>query len=267
MTLVSGLGTRLRSYFNRRQRTSVRNLCIYLATMANQRIAKTYAVTLLHAATGLAFFLVSKSKSFNRCYTVPMATPNFFPSYTVRSANTSPVVVRRRPKVPPKGSLPVFSRPGVYKPTPKRAVPTTYPVKGNSRGKGAEGVISRRHGVDDETQRILKESEAICRRSDEGAQGLRDFWRDFGEDANQLQQKMKDAMENAAKEDKEFQERVTRGVDKCDQIIKELAEMYEESDRKAIEYRRLSKAQDQQLHEAQVEYREARRANRRAGLR
>ncbi|KAA1478627.1 hypothetical protein DENSPDRAFT_692087 [Dentipellis sp. KUC8613] len=196
-----------------------------------------------------------------------MAAPNFFPSYTVCSANASSVVVRRRPKVPPKGSLPVFSRPGVYKPTPKRAVPTTYPVKGNSRGKGAEGVISRRHGVDDETQRILKESEAICRRFDEGAQGLRDFWRDFTEDANQLQQEMKDVVEESAKERKEFQERWTREVSKIHQIEKKIAEMCEESDRKAIEYRRISKAQDQQLHQAQVGYREARRANRRAGLR
>ncbi|KAA1478637.1 hypothetical protein DENSPDRAFT_845774 [Dentipellis sp. KUC8613] len=195
-----------------------------------------------------------------------MATPNSSPGPTAGSTGASPVVVRRRPKERPKGFLPIFSRPGVYRrPNPTRAVPTTYPVKGKTRSKGAEGLLSC-HSDEDDTE-LLNRSKALRHGLRERAQGLLDFWRDFGEDANQLQQKMKDAMENADKEDKEFQERWTREMSEFHQIKKEIAEMCEESDRKAIEHRRISKAQDQRIHEAQVEYRELRRANRRAGLR
>ncbi|KAA1478620.1 hypothetical protein DENSPDRAFT_691424 [Dentipellis sp. KUC8613] len=213
-----------------------------------------------------------------------MAAPNFFPSYTVRSANTSSVVVRRRPKVPPKGSLPVFSRPRVYRPTPKRAVPTTYPVKGNPRGKGAEGVISRRHGVDDETQRILKESEALGHELREDTQGILDFWREFTErmfdvysmlrvtdvgmkGASHLQQQMEDVMEDADRDSERVQGIVREELGKVDKIMKNIDKAAEDYDRQAIEHRRISKAQDQRIHEAQVEYRELRRDGRRAGLR
>ncbi|KAA1478616.1 hypothetical protein DENSPDRAFT_934326 [Dentipellis sp. KUC8613] len=78
---------------------------------------------------------------------------------------------------------------------------------------------------------------------------------------------MKDAMENADKEDKEFQERWTREMSEFRQIKKEIAEMCEESERKAIEHRRISKLQAQEYHEVRMEYRELRRDGRRAGLR
>ncbi|KAA1478632.1 hypothetical protein DENSPDRAFT_692398 [Dentipellis sp. KUC8613] len=218
-----------------------------------------------------------------------MTTPNPFPSSTVRSANASPVVVRRRPKEPPKGSLPgstnaspvvvrrrpkerqkgslpIFSRPGVYRPNPKRAVATTYPVKGKTRGKGAEGLLSCQSDGEDDTE-LLNRSKALRHELCEDAQGILDFWTDFTERASNFRQEMKDVREDADKDSERVQGIVREELGKVDKIKKRLAAMYEESDRKAIEYRQLSKAQDQQLHEAQVEYREARRANRRAGLR
>ncbi|KAA1476848.1 hypothetical protein DENSPDRAFT_874887 [Dentipellis sp. KUC8613] len=195
-----------------------------------------------------------------------MATPNSSPGPTTSSTDASPVVVRRRPKERPKGSLPIYSRPGAYRrPNPKRAVPTTYPVKGKTRSKGAEGLLSCQSDDEDDTE-LLNRSKALRHELCEGAQRILD-WRDFEEGANQLQQELKDVMENADKDSERVQGIVREELGKIDKIKKRLAEMYEESDRKAIEYRRLSKAQDQQLHEAQVEYREARRANRRAGLR
>ncbi|KAA1473868.1 hypothetical protein DENSPDRAFT_300599 [Dentipellis sp. KUC8613] len=196
-----------------------------------------------------------------------MATPNSSPGPTAGCTDALPVVVRRRPKERPKGSLPIYARPGVYKsPNTKRAVPTTYPVKGNPRGKGAEGLL-KRHSHDEDHTELLKPSEALRHELHEDTQDILDFWRDFTERASNFRQEMKDVREDADKDSERVQGIVREELGKVDKIKKRLAAMYEESDRKAIEYRRLSKAQDQQLHEAQVEYREARRANRRAGLR
>ncbi|KAA1478347.1 hypothetical protein DENSPDRAFT_845504, partial [Dentipellis sp. KUC8613] len=128
------------------------------------------------------------------------------------------------------------------------------------------GTHSTDQSDEDDTE-LLNRSKALRHGLRERAQGLLDFWRDWTERADHLQQEMKDAREDSAKDRKEFQERWTRDVSEFHQIKKEIAEICEESERKAIEHRRISKAQDQRIHEAQVEYRELRRANRRAGLR
>ncbi|KAA1476850.1 hypothetical protein DENSPDRAFT_534025 [Dentipellis sp. KUC8613] len=203
-------------------------------------------------------------KVADRCSAVPMATPNSSPGPTAGSTAASSVLVRRRPKERPNGSLPIYSRPGAYRrPKSKRAVPTTYPVKGKTCGQGTEGLL-KRHSDDEDDTELLNRSKALRHELREGAQDILDLWGDFPERASHLRQEMKDAREDAAKEREEFQEVMRR---KADQIRKKIAEEREDSERKAIETRRIRKAQDQQRHQARTEYREFRREGRRAGLR
>ncbi|KAA1473867.1 hypothetical protein DENSPDRAFT_840393 [Dentipellis sp. KUC8613] len=85
--------------------------------------------------------------------------------------------------------------------------------------------------------------------------------------ASHLQQEMEDVMEDADKDSERFQGIVRAELGEVDKIDKRLAEMYAESDRKAIEHRQISKVQGQEYHEVRMEYRELRRDGRRAGLR
>ncbi|KAA1473864.1 hypothetical protein DENSPDRAFT_300407 [Dentipellis sp. KUC8613] len=197
-----------------------------------------------------------------------MAAPNFFPSYTVRSANASPVIVHRRPKEFPKGSLPIYSRPQPYgQPSPPHALRTRFPLKGRHRGKGAEGVLSRRHRVDDETKQVLKQSEDLPQGSREDAQDDSDFYKYLAESAMHLRERAENFSELATKECERIEGIVAEEVGKSVQIIKEAAREREDRERKVIESRRIRKAQEQLRHQARMEYREFRRDGRRAGLR
>ncbi|KAA1476846.1 hypothetical protein DENSPDRAFT_533774 [Dentipellis sp. KUC8613] len=110
-----------------------------------------------------------------------MATPNSLPSSTLRSTDTSSAV-RRRPKERPKGSLQIYSRPRLYGlPSPPYALRTRYPLKGKPRGKGAEGVLSRQRGVDDETKQVLKRCEDLRHGLHEDSQDILDLYGDLAE--------------------------------------------------------------------------------------
>ncbi|KAA1470503.1 hypothetical protein DENSPDRAFT_702634 [Dentipellis sp. KUC8613] len=189
-----------------------------------------------------------------------MATPNFFPSSTVRSANASPVVVRRRPKESQKGSLPIYSRPRPYGlPSPPHALRTRYPLKGRPRGKGAEGVYSRRHGVDEETKQALKQSE-------DHAQDDPDFFQNLAEYAGQLRQRAEKLIEVTTQESQSFIG-IRGEANRIFQGIEELEKEQHESHQSTLKTRSYIKERDRELHEMQIAFRERRRADRQAGLR
>ncbi|KAA1478624.1 hypothetical protein DENSPDRAFT_691681 [Dentipellis sp. KUC8613] len=117
---------------------------VYIATMGTLRTLKPSYGNFPHISCNSSpcsrRILVPPSlevKVIDWYSTMPMATPDSSPAFTTHPANASPVLVYRRPKERPKGSLPIYSRPRPYGlPSPPHALRTSSLSKSQRVGKG-----------------------------------------------------------------------------------------------------------------------------------
>ncbi|KAA1478342.1 hypothetical protein DENSPDRAFT_845492 [Dentipellis sp. KUC8613] len=130
-----------------------------------------------------------------------MATPNSLPDSTVQSTVASPALARRRPNERPKGSLPTYSRPQTYRSqNPPHALRTSSLSTGRYLSKGTKDVLSRQHGVDDETKQVPKGPEGVREGLREDTQDVLDFLSNVAERAIHLRQRAEKLSESATQE-------------------------------------------------------------------
>ncbi|KAA1476825.1 hypothetical protein DENSPDRAFT_933300 [Dentipellis sp. KUC8613] len=226
-----------------------------------------YHASLCRTPAGTPLLHISKGNLSNHC-SVSMATPNAAPCLPVSSTDTLHAHHRRRPNERPKGSLPTYSRPEMYRlPNPPHALRTSSLLKGRYLSKVTQNVRSRRRGADDESKQVMKQSEDVRHGVREDIQNVLEYLSNLADRAVHIRQRAEKVSEVATKERERIEETSREEVGKNVQIRKEIAKEREDRERKVTESRRIRKAQEQQRHQARMEYREFRRDGRRAGLR
>ncbi|KAA1476845.1 hypothetical protein DENSPDRAFT_533969 [Dentipellis sp. KUC8613] len=173
----------------------------------------------------------------------------------------------RRPNKCPKGSLPTYSRPKTYRlQTPPHALRTRSLLKDKPHGKGAEGVLLRRCGVDDETKRVLTWSAEVCQESREAVRDSRAFSSTLVEYGHYADQRIKELKQDITED--------TRGLQKSEDVRRGSSRSRRDNREEignapqiASEFKRDMKTKTERLHQSMVAYRNLRREGRRAGLR
>ncbi|KAA1476843.1 hypothetical protein DENSPDRAFT_853945 [Dentipellis sp. KUC8613] len=197
-----------------------------------------------------------------------MATPNSPPDSTIQSTVASPALARRRPNERPKGSLPTYSRPQTYRSqNPPHALRTSSLLTGRYLSKGTKDVLSRQHGVDDETKQVPKRPEDVRDGLREDTQDVLDFFSNLAERSIYLRQRAEKASDDITKERERFQGIVREELGKMDQNSKNIEKGFQDYDQMVSEFESLKKAKAQEIHTSRTAYRDLRREGRRAAPR
>ncbi|TFY65859.1 hypothetical protein EVG20_g5233 [Dentipellis fragilis] len=200
-----------------------------------------------------------------------MAT--FYPSPGFRAPSGNPSLSPRRTSERPKGSLPTYSRPQLFRQSFPHAVrPNRFP-KSTPRSREVEAMLAVKYrGVDERiadfwhvhqgNKEVLKDVQDTNRRAQEKGQDNIIFFRNLVERGQHAEQQVKKARQETNKHAREFYQpnRVHQGDE-------ELAKEFRDSQQRTLETRSYVKERQREIHEMQTAYRDRRREDRRAGLR
>ncbi|TFY51044.1 hypothetical protein EVG20_g11194 [Dentipellis fragilis] len=198
------------------------------------------------------------------------------PGFRAPSGNTSLAPNKQRIPERPKGSLPTYSRPQLYRQSFPHAVRPNRAPKSTPRSREVEAMLAVKYrGVDERIadfwrvheggKEVLKEAQDANRRVQEKAQDNIIFFQNMVERGRHAEQRIKETRQDTIKNSRELE--IRQEVNRADRTQKEIRKGLHDYDQMASEFKRDRKAKEQHLHQSLTAYRDLRREGRRAGLR